>query len=284
MKRILLFITLLFPLSALCYAASSPSLEDLIQAEKRYSQVKQDNLKKIIEKAQNGDVTSQFNLGIIYKEGITGVVDRDKAFYWFNLAAEQNNRDAEFYLGLLYHEGINETPPNYSRAISWYEKAADQGQLQAQINCANIYQFGPETFRNIEKAKFWLIKAAEKNDPIAHANLGIIAADNKDYADAALHLKIAAEKGDKIGQYNYGTLFLSGDGVPKDMQQAKFWFEKAAQQNLPQAQISLGKIYAWNFDEKGVDKEKAMFWLNKAKAENAITEQEIDDILVQKRQ
>lgn len=282
MKRIFLFISFILPFSITCYAKSAPPLEDLIQAEKRYSQAKQDNLKNIIERAQEGDAKSQLTLGITYKEGITGIVDRDKAFYWFNLAAEQNNSDAQFYLGVLYHNGDNETPPDYAKAINWYEKAANQGQLQAQVNCANIYQFGPEAFRNIDKATFWLTKAAEQNDPIAHANLGIIAADNKDFKRAAYHLKFAAEKGDRIGQYNYSTLFFSDDRVKKDIPKAKIWLEKAAQQNLPEAQISLGRIYAWGFDEQGVDKEKAMFWLNKAKDANAITEKEIDDILAKK--
>ncbi|GAL45461.1 MULTISPECIES: tetratricopeptide repeat protein [Citrobacter] len=282
MKRIFLFITLIFQLSITCYAKSSPSLDDLIQAEERYSQTKQENLKNIIEKAQSGDTKSQLMLGIAYKEGINGIINRDKAFYWFNLAAEQNNSDAQFYLGTLYHNGDNETPPDYGKAISWYEKAANQGQLQAQVNCANIYQFGPEAFRNIDKATFWLTKAAEQNDPIAHANLGIIAADNKNFKLAAYHLKFAAEKGYRIGQYNYGTLFLSDDRFKKDLPQAKIWLEKAAQQNLPEAQISLGRFYAWGFDEKGIDKEKAMFWLNKAKDANAITEKEIDDILAKK--
>ncbi len=81
MKRIFLFITLIFQLSITCYAKSSPSLDDLIQAEERYSQTKQENLKNIIEKAQSGDTKSQLMLGIAYKEGINGIINRDKAFY-----------------------------------------------------------------------------------------------------------------------------------------------------------------------------------------------------------
>lgn len=282
MKKLILFTLLIlhFPLTGYC--AKEPSLDDLIQAEQRYSKNKQENLKNIIARAQGGDKSAQKGLGIVYQEGVTGVKNRDKAFYWFNLAASQGDDIAQFYVGLLYHQGDEDTPPDYQNAIHWYEKSARQGNLQAQINCANIYQFGPEKFHDIDKAKSWLVKAAQKGNPIAHANLGLLAAEEKNYHQAATYLKFAAEKGDKIGQYNYGTLFLSGDGVPADIKQAKYWFEKAAAQDLPHAQISLGRIYAWGIDENGVDKDKALYWLHKAEAAGAITDVEINTILFQK--
>lgn len=94
-------------------------------------------------------------------------------------------------------------------------KAAEKGNEQAQINCANIYQFGPQEFQNINKAKYWLQKAVQKDNPIAHANLGIIGIQENKYAEAIPHLKIAAEKGQRLGQYNYGTLFLMVRAFPK---------------------------------------------------------------------
>ncbi|WET41555.1 tetratricopeptide repeat protein [Citrobacter enshiensis] len=282
MKKIILFALLILQIPITGYSAAAPSIDDLIQAEKRYSQTKQDILSDTITKAQSGDIESQKVLGLLYNEGTTGVINRDKAIYWFNLAANRGDAAAEFYLGLISQKGDKNTPPDYQNAITWYEKAANQGNIQAQVNCANIYQFGPKEFQNLDKAKFWLTKAAEKGDPIAHANLGIIASVAENYEEAASHLKFAAEKGDRIGQYNYGTLFLAGSGVPEDMQQAKYWFEKSAAQNLPDAQISLGRIYAWGFDVKGVDKEKALYWLNKAKAEGAISDEKINAIMAKK--
>lgn len=279
MKKIILFTLLILQAPSICFSATQPSLDDLIQAEKHYDQTKQNNLKNIIDKARSGDKQSQQGLGVIYKEGITGVVDRDKSFYWFTLAAIQQDATSEFNLGVLYQEGDKKTPPDYVNAIKWYERAANQGNIQAQVNCAYIYQFGPKEFQNINKAQRWLLMASERGDPIAHANLGLIFASQKNFGEAASHLKFAAEKGQSIGQYNYGTLFLTGSGVHKDIEQAKYWFEKSAIQNLASAQISLGKIYAWGFDKKGVNNEMALYWLNKAKDQGAISDKEINDIL-----
>ncbi|UGS43808.1 tetratricopeptide repeat protein [Pseudocitrobacter corydidari] len=242
-------------------------------------------LQDIITKAQHGDKVSQTVMGIIYLNGLTespSVKDINKAFYWFNLAAKQDYDEAEFYLGQLYHYGYDNTTPNYRTAIYWYEKAAEKGNEQAQINCANIYQFGPQEFKNINKAKFWLQRAVQKDNPIAHANLGIIGVQENNYDEAIPHLKIAAEKGQRLGQYNYGTLFFNGHGVPKDIQQAKYWFEKAATQNLPIAQITLGQIYAWGLDGNGINKEEALLWLNKAKNQGSLTDKQIKAIISKK--
>lgn len=282
MKRIFLFIVVILQISGSCLATSQPSLDDLIQAEKRYSLTKQKNLNDIITQAQSGDKKAQQTLGLVYREGFTGVINREKSFYWFNLAAIQEDPISEFYVGLLYHEGDKNTPPDYSNALKWYEKAANHGNTQAQVNCANIYQFGPTAFKDINKAKYWLLKAAETGDPIAHANLGLLAAEEKKYDEAASYLKYAAEKGQRIAQYNYATLFLNGTGVAKNIGQAKYWYEKAAAQDLPDAQIYLGRIYASGADVKGVDKEKALYWLNMAKEKGAISEEQINAILSQK--
>lgn len=242
-------------------------------------------LQDIIAKAQHGDKASQTVMGLIYLNGLSespSVKDINKAFYWLNLAAKQNYDEAEFYLGQIYHYGYDNTGPNYRIAIYWYEKAAEKGNEQAQINCANIYQFGPQEFQNINKAKYWLQKAVQKDNPIAHANLGIIGIQENKYAEAILHLKIAAEKGQRLGQYNYGTLFFNGQGVPKDIRQAKYWFEKAATQNLPIAQITLGQIYAWGLDGNGINKEEALLWLNKAKAQGQFTDKQINAIISKK--
>ncbi|MBC0347589.1 sel1 repeat family protein, partial [Escherichia coli] len=63
---------------------------------------------------------------------------------------------------------------------------------------------------------------------------------------------------------------------------AKYWFEKAATQNLPIAQITLGQIYAWGLDGNGINKEEALLWLNKAKAQGQFTDKQINAIISKK--
>ena len=59
----------------------------------------------------------------------------------------------------------------------------------------------------------------------------------------ALQLKLdreLAEKGSAEAQYNLGTLYLAGQGVPEDVAEALKWFRKAAEQGSAMAQFNLG--------------------------------------------
>jgi len=52
---------------------------------------------------------------------------------------------------------------------------------------------------------------------------------------------LAAEKGHKRAQLNLGTLYLRGQGVPRDLIQARAWLEKAASGGDPYALYALGR-------------------------------------------
>lgn len=53
-------------------------------------------------------------------------------------------------------------------------------------------------------------------------------------------LKAAGENGDVEAQYALGLMYLYGEILDVDYQQAKIWYEKAAAQNDAQAQFDLG--------------------------------------------
>jgi TPR repeat protein len=57
-------------------------------------------------------------------------------------------------------------------------------------------------------------------------------------------LKPLAEQGDAEAQFNLGSLYYQGWGVPQDYREAAKWLRKAAEQNHGFAQATLGTIYA----------------------------------------
>ena len=61
----------------------------------------------------------------------------------------------------------------------------------------------------------------------------------------------AAEAGHAAAQHNTGLSYLHGLGVKQDNRQAFDWFEKAARQDLPDAQSELAMLY---YLGKGVEK------------------------------
>jgi len=61
-------------------------------------------------------------------------------------------------------------------------------------------------------------------------------------------------------------MLFKGDGVDSDIEQALEWYEKAADQGLPEAQTALGDLYAAGH---GVapDRDAARVWFEKAAAQ-----------------
>jgi TPR repeat protein len=65
----------------------------------------------------------------------------------------------------------------------------------------------------------------------------------QDYAKAVKWIKLAANQGLALGQYNLGKMYLDGMGVPKDITAAWTWCKLAAEQGMVRAQCSLGRMY-----------------------------------------
>ena len=58
------------------------------------------------------------------------------------------------------YEGGNGTAMNMKRALYWYEQAAKQGSVPAQLKCGRMYYCGRAENRNPKKARIWLEAAA----------------------------------------------------------------------------------------------------------------------------
>jgi hypothetical protein len=82
-----------------------------------------------------------------------------------------------------------------------------------------------------------------------------------DYANAARCFIKAAEQGDAEAQFSLGNMFIEGQGIPRDEQQAISWFRKAAEQGFIPAQVNLGVMYAQG---QGVERNlvEAHKWFN----------------------
>ena len=76
-------------------------------------------------------------------------------------------------------------------------------------------------------------------------------------------LSIMAEQGQVEAQFTLAEAFYLGRGTGKNLQQALFWYEKAAQQGHPEAQRALGAMYVMG---KGTAKapQKAAYWYQKS--------------------
>ena len=62
----------------------------------------------------------------MYDSGDGVDFNKKKAFEWFEKAAEQGDAEAQYYLGVMYREGQG-VDKSDSSAIRWFAKATAQG-------------------------------------------------------------------------------------------------------------------------------------------------------------
>ncbi len=79
----------------------------------------------------NNNPTAQNNLGVMYEKGKGVSQDYSEAVRWYRKAAEQRYAYAQCNLGYMYEKGKG-VSQDYSEAVGWYRKAAEQGFKLAQ--------------------------------------------------------------------------------------------------------------------------------------------------------
>ena len=86
--------------------------------------------------------------------------------------------------------------------------------------------------------------------------------DQAEENEAALRLyREAAERGHPEAQFSLGTMYISGDGVEKDLGQGRQWYERAARSGYLQATLVLALAYLEGNLGVKADREQAIDWL-----------------------
>ena len=123
--------------------------------------------------AEQGNPIAQYNLGIMYANGI-GVPENDaEAVKWYRLAAEQGNASAQYNLGIMYDYGRG-VPENDAEAVKWFRLAAEQGNANAQSNLGVMYSNGEGVPQNNIRAYVWFSVAATQGHESARSNRDIM--------------------------------------------------------------------------------------------------------------
>jgi TPR repeat protein len=97
----------------------------------------------------------------MYDNGQGVPQDYSEAVRWFRKAADQGLAKAQHNIGGMYAKG-HRVPQDYSEAVKWYRKAADQGYAGAQLNLGFLYANGFGVTQDYSVAVNWYGKAAEQ--------------------------------------------------------------------------------------------------------------------------
>lgn len=94
-------------------------------------------------------------------------------------------------------------------------------------------------------------------------NKGLAAYNAKNYAEALKWYKLAADKGQPFAMNNLGIMYLTGNGVKIDDKEAFRWLKKAADKDVAAAIAPVGSMYYYG---NGIDRNasEGFKWLKKA--------------------
>ena len=129
------------------------------------------------------------------------------------------------------------------QAVVMLREAADQGHMDAQAVCADIYEFGRGVAQDDRLAFVYTEKAAQQGGPQCENNTGVRCRDGlgceQSYARAAEWYEKAAGQGQSDAMTNLGILFYSGHGVPQSYARAAELFRQSAAKGNSQGQHNL---------------------------------------------
>lgn len=196
--------------------------------------------------------------------------------------AMAGDRSSQNSLGLFYLQNGDK-----KQAVSWWEKAANQNYAGACVNLGSFY-----LEEKSQEAKYWYMKGAELNDPMAYRGLGIYydkiendtyaslrwlkkganAGDinsqrilgywyfrQGDFQEAISFFTPAVEKGDKLSMKGIADSYYNS----KDYKNALFWYNERAIQGDLESQCQLSYMYTYGLGTD-INHEEARYWLKRS--------------------
>jgi hypothetical protein len=158
-------------------------------------------LQLYLRAADLGDAEAQYVSGGMLFKGMGAPRDINRAFRLLYQAAinGQSSAVSEQLVGQAFLLGAG-LPKNYAKAIDWYTKAADNGNLEAQNELGFLYFIGKGVEQDIDKGGAYFLMAARGGLPVAQYNVGIMYATGRgvegvDVGKAYAWLNIAAAGG-----------------------------------------------------------------------------------------
>lgn len=233
--------------------------------------------------SMNGWAESQVHLGDLYLEGKGIEKNKEKAEYWYRLAAEKNNPEGRKRLAALIGNSFPDDPireetintlkiistndssgkilsligdaiyfnkknsADVLEAIKYYRKAAELGHSPSFYQLGNIYLNGKDLERNTEKAISFYEKGADLGNQQCQLALAEIYYDgilvSRDYKRSFRRYLQASENGNFNAMYRAGIMLLDGKGTTKNRKAAEKWFLISSHRDLLSSFVTIGNHY-----------------------------------------
>lgn len=194
--------------------------------------------------ANSGDAAAQFNLGVMYANGLG--VDRhmETAMDWWSRAARQLHVRAAHNLALAMLAGEPvvggvRAESDFPVILRYLKIGSDAGYPNSEYTLGKLYAEGVGVERDERRAAELFLSASIKGFAKAQYNLGKVYRDgrgmNRDEELSIFWFLEAAERGHGRAQDKIAERALAGAGVARDEIEALKWSILAARQGIDTA-------------------------------------------------
>ena len=123
--------------------------------------------------AANGDTKANYNLGLMYREGLGVEKDDVQSLTHLIAAAENGHMLGNYAVGLAFLTGKG-SDVDAEAAIHYLSEAALLGHAISPVEIGGLYFRGRLVAKNFVFAHFWWSLARDRNAPGASKNLGVL--------------------------------------------------------------------------------------------------------------
>jgi TPR repeat protein len=195
--------------------------------------------------AEQGYTKAAFALSRCYKDGKGVLRDKNLANKWFVKGVD--NSDEKQLFEILKSIDPSNSRDNTEERLLLFRRLAELGNAEGQYECGWSYEYGESIAEDKKEAMKWYMKAAEQGNVKAQIQLGNHynnSSDDKEETkkEAFKWYMKAAEQGDRFAQYSIGEYYERGFGVLIDEQEAVKWYTKAAEQGSSYAKKALKRF------------------------------------------
>ena len=116
--------------------------------------------------SQAGDSQAQYDLSLMYLQGIGTNKNLEKGWTWMNRAADGGNVQAMLELAVRYQKSASLENAE-QMAFLWFQRAAMAGSAAGQYNLAHLYEDGNQTPVDLVQAFVWMTLSNKSGNPMA---------------------------------------------------------------------------------------------------------------------
>jgi TPR repeat protein len=150
-----------------------------------------------------GDPAAAYLLGDIYEWGRGVPADRDRAFPYYLQGAWLGHAAAQARVGFFVRSGLGGAPNDDAAALAWFVRAAEQGNVFAQVSAAEMYRYRfhdepVPAYHDPQKARYWYEAAARAGDLGARLEMAIYLVGEGDFETARTYIEDVLQNGDEM--------------------------------------------------------------------------------------